>query len=1127
MKLHEITVENLNSLYGRHSVDFDGALAGSSLFLIEGPTGSGKSTLMDAVSLALFATTPRMKDVRSDREIAEQIMSRGTGECSAQLVFSKLEPGSGVRRRYRARWIARRARERADGRVQATVRSLERLDGDEWTLLVSDHRSKEVDPAFTRVLEGFTPEDFRRSMLLAQGQFDAMLHARPEERASILERLTSTERYREIGARAARLHSAWKGRIQRLEAEVQAIGSVDPGELEAAEKRVEEARAALAAARARVNGLEAVQRWRQDLARKREELKEARERQLRATAALEELSEERAALGAFDEARPALERLDALDRIREAREKEAATLAEQREVLPARTEAFQVAEAALQEAEDGYRQAKTLRDRLREPLSRVTEAASALRQATTALETAKAQATTAAEEEETGVAGLGRAREETREARVALASLLDGTDAVPETLQGRLRERWAPTRVLDSPGSVDEEDSGAVGPADFTAAREAADQERSRCRRTGRQVARVLELRRTADRLRTDLEEARAGEKDQEEKVTKLREELDRVALAVEAAEKAEAVARADFEALQLRHSLFQYRSALEPGDPCPLCGSQEHPWAHETPPEPGEAFDSAKTGLDEATAALQSARSRRDRIRGELDQRTEAIAVAADRVASLAEGASRASDDLEQACREAALDPALDVDELESRAALSEAAVEWLDRCDTALGRLESHTARLTERHAALTAIRRRREGAESEVGQRREEVERRQAVLDEARRALSTVWDAGPRPDESRDRPGLDAGESALDAYQRTRVDSLETARDEARRQLEQARGRKEACEAEIRRLEKAEDESRAQAEEADAALRTALAELGIDSEEAVRARRLPDGRVREIRERVEAATGAVKEAEGACQARTDALTRHEAEKPEDPEVEAPDAALAEALEAARATDRAAQETFNGQSAELLKLNQDREKARAAGERLDRARQEGEVWHRLHRLIGVRDGQQFKEFAQALNLRRLLLHANRQLSKLRDRYRLRQIWSGSDDEDDTPRFPTLDFEIEDQLRPGAPRSIKTLSGGESFLVSLALALGLSDLRTGSMPVETLLLDEGFGTLDPETLDTALAALQQLQASGRQIGIISHVVGLKERIEARIEVRAVGNGRSEVRVAGEGRGRW
>ena len=87
----------------------------------------------------------------------------------------------------------------------------------------------------------------------------------------------------------------------------------------------------------------------------------------------------------------------------------------------------------------------------------------------------------------------------------------------------------------------------------------------------------------------------------------------------------------------------------------------------------------------------------------------------------------------------------------------------------------------------------------------------------------------------------------------------------------------------------------------------------------------------------------------------------------------------------------------------------------------------------------------------------------------------------------------------------------------------ALALALGLSDFRGAAvtMPVETLLLDEGFGTLDPDTLGVAMAALSQLQADGRQVGIISHVVGLTERIDARVEVRPLGGGRSELHVTG------
>ena len=175
------------------------------------------------------------------------------------------------------------------------------------------------------------------------------------------------------------------------------------------------------------------------------------------------------------------------------------------------------------------------------------------------------------------------------------------------------------------------------------------------------------------------------------------------------------------------------------------------------------------------------------------------------------------------------------------------------------------------------------------------------------------------------------------------------------------------------------------------------------------------------------------------------------------------------------------------------------------AARKRLD---QEASVWLRLDRLIGTNGGRAFQEFAQSLNLQRLIDHANGHLRRLSQRYKLVQKLDKNDQ-------PTLDFSVEDLWQVGSKRGLRSLSGGERFLVSLALALGLSDLRNRTLPVETLLLDEGFGTLDQETLEVALGALDQLQSDGRRVGIISHVAGLKERIQAQVRVENLGGGRS------------
>ena len=176
--------------------------------------------------------------------------------------------------------------------------------------------------------------------------------------------------------------------------------------------------------------------------------------------------------------------------------------------------------------------------------------------------------------------------------------------------------------------------------------------------------------------------------------------------------------------------------------------------------------------------------------------------------------------------------------------------------------------------------------------------------------------------------------------------------------------------------------------------------------------------------------------------------------------------------------------------------------------------AREDQGHWETLHGLIGQADGQRFATVVQALNLQRVLAHANDHLARFMKRYALEQVVHRE-------AGPMLDFRVMDGDHQGAVRSIKGLSGGESFVVSLALALGLASMRSSKLRVETLLIDEGFGALDPETLAVAHRALESLQGvAGVQIGLISHVGYLKEQIPAQIEVEPVTSGRSRIRAA-------
>ena len=162
---------------------------------------------------------------------------------------------------------------------------------------------------------------------------------------------------------------------------------------------------------------------------------------------------------------------------------------------------------------------------------------------------------------------------------------------------------------------------------------------------------------------------------------------------------------------------------------------------------------------------------------------------------------------------------------------------------------------------------------------------------------------------------------------------------------------------------------------------------------------------------------------------------------------------------------------------------------------------------WAKLNKLIGSADGAKFKVIAQSYTLNLLLLHANKHLSYLSKRYKLQQVPG-------TLALQVVDCDMCDEIR-----TVYSLSGGESFLISLALALGLSSLSSNNLKVESLFIDEGFGSLDAESLRTAMEALEQLQMQGRKIGVISHVQEMSERISVQVQVHKKVNGKSVLSV--------
>ncbi|MEL0619461.1 AAA family ATPase [Psychrobacter proteolyticus] len=198
-------------------------------------------------------------------------------------------------------------------------------------------------------------------------------------------------------------------------------------------------------------------------------------------------------------------------------------------------------------------------------------------------------------------------------------------------------------------------------------------------------------------------------------------------------------------------------------------------------------------------------------------------------------------------------------------------------------------------------------------------------------------------------------------------------------------------------------------------------------------------------------------------------------------------------------------------GAISQRLKDNEDKKNTQQAQiDAINTQKDKLQVWQQLHKLIGSSDGKKYRTFAQGLTFDLMVTQANTQLQKMSDRYLLAR-------DDNSP----LELNVIDNYQGGEIRSTKNLSGGEGFIISLALALGLSQMASQNIRVDSLFLDEGFGTLDEESLDIALDTLTNLQQEGKLIGVISHVQALKDRILTQIKVEKLSGGFS--RISGQG----
>lgn len=1256
MKLHKISLENLNSLYGQHSIDLSQDLRDAPLFLIMGQTGAGKSTILDAICLALFGETPRLTRQRGQlRTDSRIVMSQGTGECTATVEFSKLVE-DGQRCYYRASWSCRRSRGRADGRLQHPERSMEELNEQRQVVRVLASGSKRADyePVFHEVLEGMNVSDFKRSMMLAQGEFAAFIKADHQARASILERLTNTEIYRKIGQRAALRMRDAKEVYVKLKAEADSFDLMSPAEVQALEQQAQQAQEQLQRRRQEQEQARAQTQW---LDRRLS----LSDRQRQAEASLEQAHARRAAqegdavrLREDERCQVAAPVLREVQRLEPVLEELGRDVARHREAE--RTYQLSLDQAAQQEelAQKRKVECMDLLEEMRPKLKRARELRQALRQARDEHRLARHSFMDAQEKE-------GKAREQLRATEETLAE-------AQATLERRQRrsERLAYLEPLTRElGGFKEKHRSLEQHQERLArqrqqeAREVQNLEelRQRLQETRRELAQVeealaplirqrdqarealevqlkgahsaqerrqaldeqhqsashrlqasqqsLRLLQEHTRLGDSLEQTRRDLASLQEQLRETKQEEGRLQQQQEQAEQRLRDLREHLDDLQLAVSLSRERASLKEGRACPLCGSEGHPYAHDVDlheqderlrarcdaqvqkvdeverlrHEAGEhiarlrvefarleaqvqsrqarleedqarheelgehlqhALGQAGVGAQEANAqalqarcaSLEAERQQAAQARRELDSAEEAQRKAegalhqssthGERLRGLLENLGSREEVFAQSLERTREEiSATDVLRLQAQQELVQVLVQhqveipWQDEFTPNLGEALGEATRLVgnfldtrnalgqaqlEQEQALRA----HEQARSLWGECSRRLEERTEVLKARQEQVDTL-----ELDVARDRFAGDPDESEQEFRRAVR---------DAERDLLDAQKRASAFREEMARAvavrqerEKAHAETQRRLEESQASLRGHLEALGLADRASLLTTLLGDADRAALRQGLEALEGAIREAHGALEAIKADVDSHEGARPAAMLLTV---TLEELQHLQAQAEQAHEEALRQHLALVGRLEDHQRRATQQQELQDelaRVTREYELWHEMHQLIGVKDGEKFKLFAQILNLQELIDKANQRLSWLEPRYTLVV-------QRDEEGEPSLDFAVRDAHYAGQERPLTTLSGGETFLVSLSMALALADYRSVRMPIETLLLDEGLGTLDEETLDIVMSALERLHSRGTQVGIISHIASLQERLQARVVVEKMGGGRSSFR---------
>ena len=1208
MKLCKLKLKNLNSFRSEEELDFEEPpLDDASLVAITGPTGAGKTTLLDAICVALYGKTPRLTG--SGSQNPNHLISHGETEGFAEVHF--IANGT----RYIAAWSCK---------LNASPKvSLLNADSDE---LISEKLSKKgkslgssentVSEEITSIL-GLDFAAFKRSVMLAQGEFAAFLKASSEDRRAILEATASIHIYdmlrQALNDKVNEVSDAYDETAKELDK----IPESSIEQLAEAEAKLSRLQAE--AEKLGVNNQQIQEQKEAETERKKDfgelQISETREKELTNQQPL--IDELKSELEHADRANQLRPEKQAFDTAKSDHEKASEVVQRAASELSDAENQHEATQADFDKKEEIYADASTERDRKMEmyadaklDVERAGERFTEVNKRTPKLEDLNEQIETISSQ----LSGKQTKQLELQEQIAAAQTFLDENRLPSDRDSRRIKltklqaQLNSQAQQLKDKSDTQSEHISKINElneklkklsnnrdelrsekAALTNSRAETEAEHKMLQDTGTleewqrrrdNAIKAQSIVQQYENSDSQLCEEKESLAEFQERIAKLDKSLDELAKKLEIQYQLCKRADAEVEKLEAEREIAlladpvnQLRHQLEPGQPCRVCGATDHPYADKVEHESEALLEGIEKALDDAETEAKKAQKQKQKL--EQNQ----VRLQQDK-SNTAEQVDECIEEIENLNTETADHCAKWQELYESADISSEWADERFNEANTALDNLNATQETYNEVSKKLNEVSHKLETCENNL-------KRESDLLDETKQKFDSVsseiedlkanvkdiedsfWESMPEvfhgvtPDESvqqfgdkieevslqeqklTDKKGRlnvlnteiqnnqdklkglkknyqeledeiehyqSEGETFLDAVHK-KTDDLETedeidtaikkleaelqakenARDKAEKRLQESLNV-------LTRKQTAHGIGEEQLKESDAKLENArqtyfakLEEAGFDSPEAHKTAFREEAQTQQITEQISEYTSEKKQLE----VEIIALRTQFAEMPFDKEILVQISTQAEEI---AAEIQGIQQKIGAQQTEIDRLKDALKKRQELDADVQVAKQEWERWKKLQDII---PRNELRDFALDIMFQQVSRIANVQLAYLTsDRYQLKVETIGK-------------LTVIDRWNANEERPVETLSGGESFLTSLALALALSELSQGRAQLNSLFLDEGFGTLDAETLDIAIAALEGLRMQGRSIYLISHIQELTRRLPVKINIRKQGNGSS------------